>query len=58
MGKYVVLVYQKGDHDLEGDHNLVKFEFNRLADALQFTETCLECGDPDTMVTVKTKQED
>lgn len=61
MGKYVVLVYQKydyGDYGLEGEHNLVKFEFNRLADALQFAETCLECGDPDTIVTVKAKQED
>jgi len=61
MGKYEIFVYQKGDSDLEGEHNFVnfvKFEFNRLADALQFAETCLECGDPDTIVTIKAKQED
>jgi len=52
MEKYAVDVCQ------ENNYNRVKFEFNRLADALQFAETCLECGDPDTIVTVKAKQED
>ena len=51
MGKYVIILSQ-------GDDNVITFEFNRLSDALQFAETCLECGDPGTVVTVKAKQED
>lgn len=51
MGAYTIILLQRDD-------NMITFEFNRLADALQFAETCLECGDKGICVTIRAKQED
>lgn len=36
----------------------VWFEFNKLADACQFVETCMECGDEGTIVSIRENKED
>jgi hypothetical protein len=36
----------------------VAFAFNHSSDALRFAETCLECGDEGTTVTIKEQEEE
>lgn len=41
------------------DSDGVKFEFNELADAIEFASTCIETGDIGTEITIiKSKKED
>ena len=42
---------------LQGDENIVRFEFKSSSDALAFVETCLECGEPNTEVYIKIEGE-
>lgn len=36
----------------------VWFGFNKLADACQFVETCMECSDEGTIVSIRENKED
>lgn len=38
--------------------NKVRFGFNKSSDALSFVETCMECGEIGTEITIKEVEED
>ena len=38
--------------EVKQGENVTVFEFNELADLLQFAEICLECGAGETVVTI------
>lgn len=40
------------------NNGIVKFGFNEMVDAIEFTSQCLECGDQGTEVSVKEIKED
>lgn len=40
------------------DANVVKFEFNRLADAIAFVSMCMEVGDLGTEAYIKADEEE
>lgn len=40
------------------NNEIVKFGFNEMVDAIEFTSQCLECGDQGTEVSVKEIEED
>lgn len=49
---YKVTVSQSGQSGTSG------FGFNKITDALEFIQTCLECGDKETWVTIQEIEED
>lgn len=40
------------------DGESVRFGFNKLSDAMNFVEICVECGDDGTMVMISYSKED
>lgn len=48
---WVVVIKQQGE-------NKVRFGFNKSSDALSFVETCMECGESGTEITIKEVRED
>ena len=46
---YEVLVIQQ----VEDKAHVVRFVFNHMGTALEFVETCLECGDEGTVAKIK-----